>query len=112
MHHNKNKEYLYIPYRESKLTSLLKQSIGGNSYCLMLACINPCDLFYEENVSTLNYATKATYIRNQPIKNDDPKNKIINELKMENQALRLELDKANETIQILTKVKEDNGNFR
>ncbi len=43
----------------------------------MLACINPCDFFFEENVSTLHYATKATYIKNMPIRNDDPKNKII-----------------------------------
>lgn len=58
--HSKDKSH--IPYRDSKLTSLLKQSIGGNSYCLMIACIAPSDRFYEENVSTLNYATRASYI--------------------------------------------------
>ena len=47
----------HIPYRDSKLTSLLKQSIGGNAYCLMIACVTPSDNYYEENVSTLNYAT-------------------------------------------------------
>lgn len=41
----KEKEKSYVPYRDSKLTSILKQSIGGNSYCLMIACINPNDLF-------------------------------------------------------------------
>ena len=43
----------HIPYRESKLTSLLKQSLGGNSYCLMIACMNPCDAYVDENISTL-----------------------------------------------------------
>lgn len=39
----------HIPYRESKLTSVLKQSLGGNSYCLMIACISPSDFNFEEN---------------------------------------------------------------
>jgi len=61
----------YIPYRDSKLTSLLRQSLGGNSYCLMIACLNSCDLQIEENISTLTYASKASYISNKPIKNED-----------------------------------------
>jgi len=71
----------HIPYRDSKLTCLLKQSLGGNSYCLMIACLSPSDAYYEENISTLNYATKASYISNEPVKNEDPKVKMINELK-------------------------------
>jgi kinesin family protein 4/21/27 len=43
----KREDKVYVPYRDSKLTSILKQSIGGNSYCLMIACINPCDTFLE-----------------------------------------------------------------
>ena len=54
----------YGPYRDSKLTCLLRQSLGGNSFCLMIACLNPCDLHIEENLSTLSYASKATYISN------------------------------------------------
>lgn len=50
----------YIPYRESKLTSLLRHSLGGNSYCLMIACVSPSSIFYSENVSTLNYASKTS----------------------------------------------------
>jgi len=49
----KNKELAFVPYRESKLTSLLKQSLGGNSYTLMMACLAPCDAFKDENASTL-----------------------------------------------------------
>lgn len=66
-----------MPYRDSKLTSILKQSIGGNSYCLMIACINPHDLFLDENLSTLTYATKASFITNKPVVNDDPRTKLI-----------------------------------
>ena len=76
-----NEEQNYIPYRDSKLTCLLRQSLGGNSFCLMLACLNPCDQHVEENLSTLNYASKASYISNKPIMNVDPKTRLIEELK-------------------------------
>lgn len=56
----------HIPYRDSKLTSLLKQSLGGNSYSLMIACLSPSDYYVDENISTLNYATKASFIANIP----------------------------------------------
>ena len=63
---------IHIPYRDSKLTSLLKKSIGGNSFCLMIACLAPADFYIQENISTLNYATKASYISNKPVVNEDP----------------------------------------
>ena len=47
----------------------------------MIACLSPSDFYIEENISTLNYATKASFISNEPIKNEDPKIKLINELK-------------------------------
>lgn len=47
----------------------------------MIACLNPCDSYIEENLSTLEYAAKASCIYNQPIKNEDPKNKLIEELR-------------------------------
>jgi hypothetical protein len=81
----------HIPYRDSKLTSLLKQSIGGNSYSLMIACVAPSDTFFDENLSTLSYATKAGYISNEPIKNADPKSKAMKDLKKEVVELRGEL---------------------
>lgn len=94
----------FVPYRDSKLTCLLKQSIGGNSYCLMIACIAPIDQYLEENIQTLNYAVKASLISNEPIVNQDPKLKLINELKEKNKALITELNKANEHIQLLSKL--------
>lgn len=68
-----------VPYRESKLTSLLKQSLGGNSYTLMVACLSPSDRYIEENLSTLNYASRASMISNVPTKNVDPKMMILND---------------------------------
>jgi len=73
---------LYIPYRDSKLTSLLSGSLGGNSYCLMIANIAPSLEFLEDNISTLNYSSKASIIKNNPEKNVDPKIAYINELKV------------------------------
>lgn len=90
-----------MPYRDSKLTSILKQSIGGNSYCLMLACLCPHDLFFEENLSTLTYATKASYITNRPTVNDDPRSKLVTELRQQVRALTEELARANEHIELI-----------
>ena len=73
-----------MPFRDSKLTSLLKQSIGGNSITAMIACIAPNDKFVEENISTLNYATRASNIVNAPEQNVDPHVKLIRELKAKN----------------------------
>lgn len=72
----------FIPYRESKLTCLLKQSLGGNSYTLMIACLSPSDRYLEENLSTLNYAAKASLISNIPTKNIDPRLLELNEFKV------------------------------
>jgi hypothetical protein len=49
----KSQDTGFVPYRESKLTQLLKQSLGGNSYTLMIACLSPSDRYFEENLSTL-----------------------------------------------------------
>ena len=54
-------------YRDSKLTSLLMHSLGGNSVTLMLACLSPSDQHYEENLSTLSYAARAKKISNKPM---------------------------------------------
>jgi kinesin family protein 4/21/27 len=61
---NGHKTNFYVPYRESKLTALLKQSLGGNALCLFIACLSPSDDNYDENLSTLQYATRASGIVN------------------------------------------------
>jgi hypothetical protein len=53
----------------------------------MIACLHPSDKFYEENMSTLTYASKAAQIANMPVRNDDPKMKLIEELKAQNRYL-------------------------
>ena len=57
----------------------------------MIACLSPADAFLEENISTLNYATKASFISNEPVKNEDPKVRMINELKSKVITLQKEL---------------------
>ena len=84
---SKNKVLSHVPYRDSKLTSLLKQSLGGNSYCLMVACLSPSDAYVEENLSTLDYATQASKISNAPVINEDPKIRKIKELQAKCSAL-------------------------
>lgn len=73
---------------------MLKQSLGGNSYSLMVACLSPSDKYVEENISTLNYAMKASFIANEPTQNVDPKIKLINELRAKVQSLQQELAQA------------------
>lgn len=70
----------HVPYRESKLTSMLRHSIGGNSYMIMLACLSPADKHFEENLSTLQYAARAACIKNEPMMNLDPKDALIQKL--------------------------------
>ena len=84
----------HVPYRECKLTSVLKQSLGGNSYCLMIACISPSDANYEETVQTLNYALKTNNIKNQPALNRDPDQLLISDLKKQNMLLQSKLEQA------------------
>ena len=91
---NPSKENAFIPYRESKLTSLLKQSLGGNSYTLMIACLSPSDRYYDENISTLQYAARASQINNVPTKNIDPRMLIMDGQKRKISDLEKELRSA------------------
>ena len=77
----------HIPYRDSKLTRLLQDSLGGNAKTIMLATISPSFLNYDETLSTLKYASRAKYITNVPIINRDPKDALI--LEYENEIKRL-----------------------
>ncbi|CCG84274.1 protein of unknown function [Taphrina deformans PYCC 5710] len=77
-----------VPYRDSTLTWLLKDSLGGNSLTAMLATISPSASNYEETLSTLRYADSAKKIRNHAVVNEDQNMKLIRELREEIQALR------------------------
>ncbi|XP_066936816.1 osmotic avoidance abnormal protein 3-like isoform X1 [Clytia hemisphaerica] len=67
----------HIPYRDSKLTRLLQDSLGGNTKTLMVACISPADNNYDETLSTLRYANRAKNIKNKPKINEDPKDALL-----------------------------------
>eukprot|EP00347_Sterkiella_histriomuscorum_P020722 403336729 len=102
-----SQNYNYVPYRESKLTSILRQSLGGNSYTLMIACITPLDDYIDENVSTLNYASRAQNISNVPMINQDPKLKLIQEQKRMIERLQKELKLANDQVKFLNQQKQE-----
>ncbi|GAB4852240.1 Kinesin-like protein KIN-4A [Ancistrocladus abbreviatus] len=68
----KRKEGVHVPYRDSKLTRLLQDSLGGNSRTVMIACISPADINAEETLNTLKYANRARNIQNKPVVNRDP----------------------------------------
>ena len=78
----------HIPYRDSKLTRLLQDSLGGNTKTMMIAAISPADYNYDETMSTLRYANRAKNIKNKPKINEDPKDTMIREFKEEIERLR------------------------
>jgi hypothetical protein len=67
----------HIPYRDSNLTKLLQDSLGGNSKTVMIANIGPADFNYDETITTLRYASRAKEIKNIPKINEDPKDAMI-----------------------------------
>nr|XP_056719618.1 chromosome-associated kinesin KIF4-like [Euleptes europaea] len=79
----------HIPYRDSKLTRLLQDSLGGNSHTLMIACVSPADSNMEETLNTLRYADRARKIKNKPIVNVDPQAAEINHLRLQVQQLQV-----------------------
>ena len=67
----------HIPYRSSKLTRLLQDSLGGNTKTVMLAALSPADYNFDETLSTLRYASRAKNIQNKPTVNEDPKDALL-----------------------------------
>uniref|UniRef100_A0A8C1DCH6 Kinesin family member 13Ba n=1 Tax=Cyprinus carpio carpio TaxID=630221 RepID=A0A8C1DCH6_CYPCA len=88
---NKNK---FVPYRDSVLTWLLKDSLGGNSRTAMVATVSPAADNYDETLSTLRYADRAKSIVNHAVVNEDPNARIIRELREEVEKLRDQLTQA------------------
>lgn len=87
------KKVVHVPYRESKVTRLLRDSLGGNARTLMITCLSPCAADFAENLNSLKYATRARNIRNKPVVNRDPQNTKLAEMQNEIQALREELQR-------------------
>ncbi|CAI2386785.1 unnamed protein product [Moneuplotes crassus] len=84
----------YVPYRDSKLTRLLQDSLGGNTKTVMIANIGPADYNMDETLSTLRYASRAKHIQNKPRINEDPKDAMLREFQEEIQRLREQLEMA------------------
>ena len=94
--HNKNGSF--VPYRDSKLTRLLKDSLGGNTITYMIACISPSYLAYEETQNTLKYASRARNIKRKACRNVEEVamhvtkyKEVIDDLKSEIESLRKQL---------------------
>ncbi|XP_017153923.1 kinesin-like protein KIF21A isoform X1 [Drosophila miranda] len=88
---DKSKRALHVPYRDSKLTRLLQDSLGGNSRTLMIACISPSDRDFMETLNTLKYANRARNIKNKVQINKDQSSRTISQLRRDVSALQMEL---------------------
>ena len=88
---SKGKKDVFVPYRNSALTRLLQESLGGNSKTIMIAALSPADINYEETLSTLRYADRAKQIKNKAVKNEDPQDKLIRELREQIALLQAQL---------------------
>ncbi|CAB3225594.1 unnamed protein product [Arctia plantaginis] len=78
----------HVPYRDSKLTRILQDSLGGNSKTIMIANIGPASYNYDETITTLRYAHRAKAIKNKPVRNEDPKDAKLREYQAEIERLR------------------------
>ncbi|PAV57014.1 hypothetical protein WR25_26093 [Diploscapter pachys] len=85
---NKSGKRVQIPFRDSVLTCLLKNALGGNSKTIMIAAISPADINYEETLSTLRFADRAKAIKTNAVVNENQTERMIRELKEENERLQ------------------------
>lgn len=88
---DRSRKVLHVPYRDSKLTRLLQDSLGGNSNTVMIACVSPSDRDFMETLNTLKYANRARNIKNRCVVNQDLTSRTIHQLRQEVARLQLEL---------------------
>ncbi|EUB62837.1 Kinesin-like protein KIF14 [Echinococcus granulosus] len=98
----KRKNNTFVSYRDSLLTWLLKDSLGGNSVTTMLATVSPSSLHIDDTLSTLHYARRVQCIVNKAVVNEDPEGRIIRELMSEVEKLRRRLDESAKSSSPLT----------
>ncbi|XP_038259208.1 kinesin-like protein KIF27 isoform X2 [Dermochelys coriacea] len=79
---------VHIPYRDAKITRILKDSLGGNAKTVMITCINPSSSDFDESLNSLKYANRAKNIRNKPVVNYNPERDRIDEMELEIKLLR------------------------
>ncbi|XP_041437974.1 kinesin-like protein KIF21B isoform X3 [Xenopus laevis] len=88
---DQSKKVLHIPYRDSKLTRLLQDSLGGNSQTMMIACVSPSDRDFMETLNTLKYANRARNIKNRVTANQEQSGQQVQALRAELARVKLEL---------------------
>lgn len=88
---DRSRKALHVPYRDSKLTRLLQDSLGGNSRTVMIACVSPSDRDFMETLNTLKYANRARNIQNKVVINQDKSSRTIQLLRQEIQQLQLDI---------------------
>lgn len=86
--HQAKKSNTVVPYRDSSLTRILQNALGGNSKTIMICAISPAALNYEESLGTLRYADRAKKIINKAVVNESVQDKLIRELRSENDKLK------------------------
>ncbi|KAM9367927.1 kinesin-like protein KIF27 [Phaethornis superciliosus] len=79
---------VHIPYRDAKITRILKDSLGGNAKTVMITCVSPSSSDFDESLNSLKYANRAKNIRNKPIVNYNPDQDRIDEMELEIRLLR------------------------
>ncbi|XP_028671939.1 kinesin family member 4 [Erpetoichthys calabaricus] len=107
---DESKKGSFVPYRDSKLTRLLQDSLGGNSHTLMIACVSPADSNMEETINTMRYADRARKIKNKPVVNVDPRAAEMQRLKQQVQELQVLLLHARGGVPAVLSSSEPAGN--
>uniref|UniRef100_A0A1E1XLW9 Putative kinesin-like protein n=3 Tax=Amblyomma TaxID=6942 RepID=A0A1E1XLW9_AMBSC len=107
-----SKKRVFIPYRDSVLTWLLRDSLGGNSKTIMIATVSPAECNYGETLSTLRYANRAKNIINKPTINEDPNVKLIKELREEIARLRSRIGGDDSSTQVMEKLQENEARVK
>lgn len=107
-----SRKRVFIPYRDSVLTWLLRDSLGGNSKTIMIATISPAECNYGETLSTLRYANRAKNIINKPTINEDPNVKLIKELREEIARLRSRVGGDDSSTQVMEKLQENEARVK
>ena len=97
----------YVPYKDSKLTRLLADSLGGNTKTVMFANISPASYNYDETLGTLRYASRAKLIKNAPVVNEDPTDALLRKYEGEIKALKEKLANGGNINEILEEVEEE-----
>jgi TolA-binding protein len=89
---DENKKEKHIPYRDSKLTRILQDSLGGNSRTTVIACVSPAESNYEESLNSIKYASRARNIKNKAVVNRDANSLLIDTLRKQINRLQGEIN--------------------